>query len=228
MNDVGLEFKGDAHEALAAYEKMIEAQNKQIAKLQQASDTSKKGHSEFQGQVAEQIKSLASMAAGYVTIQSAVGFVTGAYREWKQEIMALGAEHTKFSQTLVRDLVQAGDIKRGPEIEAWLNTLPAGGATLEQGRAALAAVTAASPSQTLERRMGIAAEVTRSAPWESTWRRLRARGRVRRPPTGHESARPDGQGDAGPRAGRGQRGKTGRARRAPHGDRATDRTRREF
>ena len=156
----------DINKALLNLQKQFEKAKDEVRKLKdeakKSTDQSKSGFGGFRDAVKAGGSELRSMALQVVSIQAAIGIVSQAYGDWRQEMERAGETHKKLTNDIVKDLTKTGDIVNGQKIEEFLGAIP--GATRDQGRQALAGVSAEAPTTSIDRRLELAKEVATQAP----------------------------------------------------------------
>jgi len=108
MPPVHTEFTSDATKLLADYQKIIDAQSKQLAGQQQVADASKRSAQEHEHWAESQLGHLKGLVAGYLSVHGALELVTRAL-EHKYELERKSAEkQIEFANAqagLIRNIV---------------------------------------------------------------------------------------------------------------------------
>ena len=155
-------FTGNVQPLLAEMQKLAAANASLRAQLQQGATQSKQHHDDLKSQIGEQAKDLVKLAAGYLTIEKGIEFVTGAAREWREEQSALAQVQTQVTKEMVKQVSLAGELNNLAKVRKLLTNVP--GATAQQATEAFAGVSQAGPQLSSEMKRQLAAQVARAAP----------------------------------------------------------------
>lgn len=140
MTDIKTVYTTDATQAQREIEKLQRETVKLREKNQQLANSTRENAKAASAGNSEMIKGAAVAVAGLLSVKAAVGAVTQAYSEWREEMKQLGVEHVKVSEKIVHELAGAGLSQQAQQWQDWIERFP--GATRETVMAGMAGVTA--------------------------------------------------------------------------------------
>ncbi len=124
MGEVSTKFTSDSKQIEAAYDKLYRQNVRLQEKQAQGGRAAKQRHSETTSLITREVASLKSMAAGYVTVSTAVGALSQAYRDWEARTESIGRETQRLNDNLVKQLTLTGQTQHGARIEQALSNIP--------------------------------------------------------------------------------------------------------
>lgn len=111
--------------------------------------------------MSEQLRDAKHMVTSLLTVRHAVGIVTEAYREWRDEMTKVSQAADESSAAMVRTLSKTGDLMAGAEVERAV--AGARGVSRQAAIEALEGVSGAAPTMQRGRRLAVAIETARGA-----------------------------------------------------------------
>lgn len=136
-DEINKKITADASQANREFVKVsneVEKLKQQLAKLHRSS---KEGSDQMVDALKSQTQFIKQGVTDFFTLKSAVGFVTSAYGEFRNEIHALGEASSQLNKEMQKSLTMAGDLANRERDEAFIKTAPrALGLTREQALAA--------------------------------------------------------------------------------------------
>lgn len=158
MPPLTLVVGADNKEAVRAIEEL----QKQLVKLQGQVATNNAGHRETVDISERLVGTIGKMAAGYLTIDTAIGAIKDATAAWGDRMKQIAGDSDKFRQNILGSLAEQG---RLPQADAVMKRLQSMGATRGEASEAYAGATSAPlpPGVSLEQGASIQEQIARLA-----------------------------------------------------------------
>lgn len=119
MSDVLTTFTSDIKRIEADMAKLHRENVKMREDLRNIGKQSKENHEDSRNFISDQIAGIGQMAAGYVSLQSAIGVVKRSYSDWIQVMQKADAQAKTLQQTILKGALATGNIQNANKIQAF-------------------------------------------------------------------------------------------------------------